>query len=58
VLRNLWRERRGFPTLEEEEAYTFQEQTATKNSILQFKNQKPQNNKRKGGRKEKCQNLE
>ncbi|MGB9841636.1 MAG: hypothetical protein ACPLKZ_02800 [Candidatus Bathyarchaeales archaeon] len=51
VLRNLWRERRGFPTLEEEQAYASQEQTTTKNSILQFKNPKPQNNKHKEGEK-------
>jgi hypothetical protein len=51
VLRNLWRERRGFPTLEEEEAYTFQEQTATKNSLLPFKNQKMQNKNRELGHK-------
>ncbi|MCL6579359.1 MAG: hypothetical protein K6T73_08235 [Candidatus Bathyarchaeota archaeon] len=52
VLRNLWRERKGFPMLEEEEAQVFQEQTTTKNSLLPFKNPKPSNNKRKGGRKE------
>jgi hypothetical protein len=52
VLRNLWRERRGFPTLEEEEAYTFREQTATKNSLLPFKNGKSLNSKCKEGRKE------
>ena len=52
VLRNLWREKKGLPSIEEE-AYTLQEQTTTtKNPILQFKNQKPQNNKRKGGGKE------
>ena len=52
VLRNLWREKKGLPSIEEE-AYTLQEQTTTtKNPILQFKNQKPQNNKRKGDVKE------
>jgi len=52
VLRNLWREKKGLPSIEEE-AYTLQEQTTTtKNPILQFKNQKQKNNKRKGGGKE------
>jgi hypothetical protein len=51
VLRNLWRERRGFPKLEEEEAYTFQEQTATKNSLLPFKNRRSLNSKCKEGEK-------
>jgi len=51
-LRKLWREKKGLPSIEEE-AYTLQEQTTTtKNSLLQFKNPKPQNNKRKGGGKE------
>lgn len=35
-----------------------EEETITTNSLLQFKNQKPQNNKRKGGVKEKCLNRE
>ena len=51
VLRSLWRERRGFPTLEEEEAHALQEQTATKNSLLPFKNRRPLNIKRKEGEK-------
>ena len=52
VLQNLWREKKGLPSIEEE-AYTMQEQTTTtKKSILPFKNQKQQNNKRKGGGKE------
>jgi hypothetical protein len=50
ILRELWLQKKGLPSIEEE--------TIKENSILQFKNQKPQNNKRKGGRKEKCQNLE
>jgi len=52
VLRNLWREKKGLPSIEEE-AYTMQEQTTTtKKSILPLKNQKQQNNKRKGDAKE------
>jgi len=52
VLRNLWREKKGLPSIEEG-AYTMQEQTTTtKKSILPFKNQKQQNNKRKGDAKE------
>ena len=52
VLRNLWREKKGLPSIEEE-AYAQQEQTTTtKKSILPFKNQKQQNNKRKGDVKE------
>jgi hypothetical protein len=51
VLRNLWRERKGFPTLEEEEAQLFQEQTATKNSLLPFKNRRFLNSKCKEGEK-------
>jgi hypothetical protein len=50
ILRELWLQKKGLPSIEEE--------TIKENSILQFKNQKPQNNKRKGGRKEKCLNLE
>ena len=45
-------EKKGLPSIEEE-AYTMQEQTTTtKKSILPFKNQKQQNNKRKGDVKE------
>jgi len=42
VLRNLWLQKKGLPSIEEE--------TITENSILQFKNPNPQNNKRKGGK--------
>jgi len=38
VLRNLWREKKGLPSLEEEE-------TITRNSILPFKNSTRQNKK-------------
>jgi len=41
VLRNLWREKKGLPSLEEEE-------TIKENFILPFKNPTQQNNKRKG----------
>jgi len=51
VLRNLWRKKKGLPLIEEE-AYTLQEQTITKEFLLQFKNLKQQNNKRKGEAKE------
>jgi hypothetical protein len=51
ILRELWLQKKCLPPIEEE-------RTIKENSILQFKNQKPQNNKRKGGRKEKCLNLE
>jgi len=52
VLRKLWREKKGLPSIEEE-GYTLQKQTTTtKNPILQFKNQKQKNNKRKGDVKE------
>jgi len=50
ILRELWLQKKGLPSIEEE--------TITENFLLPFKNQKPQNNKRKGGRKEKCLNLE
>ena len=50
VLRNLWLQKKGLPNTEEE--------TIIENSILQFKNPKQQNNKRKGGGKRKCLNLE
>jgi hypothetical protein len=58
VLRNLWRERKGFPILEEEEAQVFQEQTATRNSLLPFKNRRSLNTKCKEGEKKKCLNQE
>jgi len=51
ILRELWLQKKGLTSIDEEE-------TIKENSILPFKNPKPQNNKRKGGRKEKCQNLE
>ena len=41
ILRELWQKKKGSPPTEKEE-------TITENSILPFKNQKPQNNKRKG----------
>jgi len=47
VLRNLWREKKGLPSIEEE-AYAQQEQTITKEFLLPFKNQILSNNKRKG----------
>ncbi len=50
VLRNLWLQKKGLPTIEEEE-------TIKENSILQFKNPKQQNNKRKEA-EGKCLNLE
>jgi hypothetical protein len=40
VLRSLWLQKKGLPTIEEEE-------TIKENSILPFKNPKQQNNKRK-----------
>ncbi|PMB74345.1 hypothetical protein C0199_00090 [Candidatus Bathyarchaeota archaeon] len=57
VLRNLWREKKGLPSIGEE-AYTPQEQTIIKEFLLPFINPKPQNNKCKGGGKRKCLNLE
>ncbi|MEM3823407.1 MAG: hypothetical protein QXH87_00575 [Candidatus Bathyarchaeia archaeon] len=45
VLRNLWLQKKGLPAIEEEK-------TITENSILQFKNPKPQNNKHKEAGKE------
>jgi len=45
VLRNLWLQKKGLPSTEEEE-------TITENSILPFKNPKQQNNKCKDGEKE------
>ncbi|MGB9854375.1 MAG: hypothetical protein ACPLRY_06185 [Candidatus Bathyarchaeales archaeon] len=50
ILRNLRLQKKGLPTTEEE--------TIIENSLLPFKNPKPQNNKRKGGGKGKCLNLE
>ena len=50
VLRNLWREKKGLPSLEEE--------TITENSLLHFKNPKLHKNKCKGGEKGKCLNQE
>jgi hypothetical protein len=41
ILRELWQKKKGSPPTEKEE-------TIKENSILPFKNQKPQNNKRKG----------
>ena len=51
VLRKLWREKKGLPSIEEE-AYAQQEQTIIKEFLLPFKNQILSNNKRKGGGKE------
>jgi hypothetical protein len=45
VLRSLWLQKKGLPSIEEEE-------TTIKNSLLPFKNPKPQNNERKEGEKE------
>ena len=44
--------------LREEVSQRIKALTIKENSILQFKNPKTQNNKRKGGREEKCQNQE
>jgi hypothetical protein len=41
ILREIWLQKKGSPTIKKEE-------TITENSILPFKNPKPQNNKRRG----------
>ncbi|MCW4008079.1 MAG: hypothetical protein NWF09_05250 [Candidatus Bathyarchaeota archaeon] len=52
ILREIWQQKKRSPVFEEEE-------TITENSILPFKNPKPQNNKRKKeSEKGKCLNLE
>jgi hypothetical protein len=41
ILREIWLQKKGSPTIKKEE-------TIKENSVLPFKNPKPQNNKRKG----------